>query len=420
MMKKWMGGLLALTLLAGVCAGCGEKKGEADPVDDYVPSGIYYDITGIDPRETMLEVDGNQVPAELYFYWLTYTCGTMENNLSMYHTYYGLYNELFNEDGTLNWSADFEEGTTLSQQATADAEHNIKFYAAIENLAAQRGITLTEEDQADLDSSVAAAEEQLGSGEFDNWLELMGITRESYRKIASVSKLFDHLLDLVLDEGDELYRDLGSSIYVDHILLSTVNSETGEALSEEEIAAKRATAEDLLSQLQAADNLEGLFTQLASEYGEDPGRETEQGYLMDENTNFVQAFKDAALALEVGELSGIVETDYGYHILLRKDLTEEQRRSLASDQLSAILEEKVTAAEVVRSEKLDAIEAAGFYADYNQAAQAIVAAREAADNIAGGDEADGSAPDTAAPDDTAPDTAAPSDDAASDDTSGAG
>ena len=356
-MKKWISALLSLTLTVTVCAGCGAKE---EP-----PSGIYYDITGIDPRETMLEVDGNQVPAELYFYWLTYTCGTMENNLSMYHTYYGLYNELFNEDGTLNWSADFEEGTTLSQQATADAEHNMKFYAAIENLAAQRGITLTEEDQADLDSSVAAAEEQLGSGEFDNWLELMGITRESYRKIASASKLFDHLLDLVLDEGDELYRDLGSSIYVDHILLSTVNSETGEALSEEEIAAKRATAEDLLSQLQAADNLEGLFTQLASEYGEDPGRETEQGYLMDENTNFVQAFKDAALALEVGQLSGIVETDYGYHIMLRLPLTEDTRteyganfRASAMDDLVQQWEEE---SDITRADALSTLDPADFF-----------------------------------------------------------
>ena len=111
MMKRWMSGLLALVLLAGLCAGCGDKRPIDTPTEE-APYGIYYDVTGIHPRETVLEVDGNQIPAELYFYWLTYTCGNLENSLNMYHTYYGLYGELFGEDGSLNWDADFEEGKT--------------------------------------------------------------------------------------------------------------------------------------------------------------------------------------------------------------------------------------------------------------------------------------------------------------------
>ena len=390
MMKKWMSGLLALALLTGLCAGCGDKRPVDTPTEE-APYGIYYDVTGIHPKETVLEVDGNQIPAELYFYWLTYTCGNLENSLNMYHTYYGLYGELFGEDGALNWDADFEEGKTLAQKALEDAENSVKFYAAIENLAARRDVSLTEEDQTALDGSIASAQEQLGEEGFADYLELMGITQENFRRISAAGFLFDRLRELVLVEGDELYRELGGSVYVDHILLSTVNNETGEALPEEEIAAKRATAEDLLAQLQAAEDREALFTQLAAEHGEDPGRETETGYLMDENTNFVQEFKDAALALEVGQLSGIVETNYGFHILLRKDLTEDQRLSLAGDQLTLILEEQMAAAEVVRSEKLASIEAGSFYAGYNKAAEALMAAKTPADEGAGdaGGDADG-------------------------------
>lgn len=264
MMKRWMSGLLALVLLAGLCAGCGDKRPIDTPTEE-APYGIYYDVTGIHPRETVLEVDGNQIPAELYFYWLTYTCGNLENSLNMYHTYYGLYGELFGEDGSLSWDADFEEGKTLAQKALEDAENSVKFYAAIENLAARRDVSLTEEDQAALDGSIASAKEQLGEEGFADYLELMGITQENFRRISAAGFLFDRLRELVLVEGDELYRELGGSIYVDHILLSTVNNETGEALPEEEIAAKRATAEDLLAQLQAAEDREALFTQLAAD-----------------------------------------------------------------------------------------------------------------------------------------------------------
>ena len=116
---------------------------------------------------------------------------------------------------------------------------------------------------------------------------------------------------------------------------------------------------------------------------------------MDENTNFVQEFKDAALSLEVGQLSGIVETNYGFHILLRKDLTEAQRLSLAGDQLTLILEEQMAEAEVVRSEKLASIEAGSFYAGYNEAAEALMAAKTPADEGAGdaGDAGDTGEPD---------------------------
>ena len=130
----------------------------------------------------------------------------------------------------------------------------------------------------------------------------------------------------------------------------TVNSETNEPLSEEEAAAKYATAQDLLSQLQAASDVEA--------------RAAEQGYLVNKNSNFVQSFKDTALSLEVGGLSGIVESEYGYHIMLRKPLTDSQKETAAGDHLSALLEERMEAASITYSDKLKDIDAGTFYAKY--------------------------------------------------------
>ena len=36
------------------------------------PTGVYYEITGVAPAETVLVLDGNEIPAELYCYWTAF------------------------------------------------------------------------------------------------------------------------------------------------------------------------------------------------------------------------------------------------------------------------------------------------------------------------------------------------------------
>ena len=154
-----------------------------------------------------------------------------------------------------------------------------------------------------------------------------------------------------------------------------------EALPEEEIAGKRRLAEELLAQLQAAEDPEALFDQLAGQYSEDSGRAANpRGYVVTPDSSFVTSFKETALSLAPGELSGIVESEYGFHILLRRSLwevlegSEEQRRNLADIWLGGELERRIDKMEAVFSEKLDSFDAGAFYQSYTEA----LAAREAA------------------------------------------
>ena len=80
--------------------------------------------------------------------------------------------------------------------------------------------------------------------------------------------------------------------------------------------------------------------------------------------------EDTALSLEVGGLSGIVESEYGYHIMLRKPLTDSQKETAAGDHLSALLEERMEAASITYSDKLKDIDAGTFYAKYGEILQA--------------------------------------------------
>ena len=364
-MKRWMSALLAALLLA-LCVGCGNQE---------EPSGIYYDITGIAPTETVMTVDGNEIPAQAYFYWTAYNCSYFEYQLGMLAAY-GMSGDLVNvEDGSVNWDAPFSEDQTLSQYVKEETKSAVTFYAVAENLAAELGVTLTEEDETAIADNRASMVEELGGEDaYAQYLEELGVDEETFTRLQSASLLIGDMTDLTLQEGSELYlpeEDYDQyATYADHILLATQDTATGAALSEEEIAEKRQTAEDLLSQLQASDDVVTLFGQLADEYSEDPGRaENPDGYIYTPGT-MVAVFEDAAAALEPGQVSGIVESDYGYHIILRKDLSEglssdpDMKRTLAQEHLQKLLEERMEEAEVTVSAELDDLDPGAFYTQY--------------------------------------------------------
>ncbi|MEO6057017.1 MAG: peptidylprolyl isomerase [Gemmatimonadales bacterium] len=77
------------------------------------------------------------------------------------------------------------------------------------------------------------------------------------------------------------------------------------------------------------------FDELASQLSEDPGSKADNGYLPPSpKGRFVPAFDSAAWILKPGQVSGLVETPFGYHIIKRPSLDE------ARSHLVGFLEER--------------------------------------------------------------------------------
>jgi len=96
-------------------------------------------------------------------------------------------------------------------------------------------------------------------------------------------------------------------VHVEHILLMTVNSKT-----DAEIEEVRKKAEDVLKQAQKGAN----FEDLAKKHSEDPGSKDkggDLGWLTQGQT--VAEFEKTAFSLEKGKISGLVKTQYGFHII---------------------------------------------------------------------------------------------------------
>jgi len=320
--------------------------------------------------------------------------------LGMINSYYGMYGELFLEDGTLDWNGQFDEDVTLAQYVQDQINHSVIYYAAIENLAKQHGIEVTEEIQAELDATRAAIVEDRGGEEaFAFYLAQMGISEETFQRISSSNHLYNGLVEKVMEEGSPLYLEPAGydqfATYADHILVATIDLTTREPLSEEEIAEKTTLAEDLLAQLQDTEGEEllTLFDKLADEYSEDSGRASNpNGYVYTPGT-MVTEFEDAASALQPGQISGLVKSTYGYHIILRKDLAQgleenpDQKATFAQTHLQSLLDTTIGSMEVVRSEILDTVNVADFYPAYQAKVEEMAAANaeasEGTENAAG-------------------------------------
>ena len=331
--------------------------------------GMSYEVCGVSPDAIVASLDGNGASADLITYWIGYNA----TYLNSYMQYYG--------GGALDWDYVMSDGTAMPDYIKQDVLATVKQELVIENLAEKYGVELTDEQLSAMESDEQGFIEQYGGEEgFDAELAKLGLRRETYERITRTNYLYQDLYKLYLTEGSALYasnEDLAAYaaaqgyITADHILLTTVDTATGEALSDEAIAEKKALAEELAEKLKnyTGDDLASYFAELADEYSEDPGRASNPTGYTFTTGSMVQEFEDAAYALDEGAVSDIVESRFGYHILLRLPLDKTAAaETVREDYFSNFIDEQMDKAKTATSAEYDKLDAKALY-------EAIVAAQ---------------------------------------------
>src|SRR5207245_5522008 len=96
-----------------------------------------------------------------------------------------------------------------------------------------------------------------------------------------------------------------------HILLNTKDTAAGTELTPEQKAAKRKQMEAILKRARDGED----FAKLANEYSEDPGSKDKGGEYTFPRGKMVPEFEAAAFSLQTNQVSDIVTTPFGYHII---------------------------------------------------------------------------------------------------------
>ena len=341
--------------------------------DDFVVDTSVEDVClatlGVPGSYELFTVNGTPVTAYSYLYWLLYCIDEMET----YMSYYGV---------TLDLSTD----ATFAEYAKEDALSAATQYSIIISKAKELGYEMTEDQISELDLNMALSAEYMGGEEvFQDELRKAGFDYDAFYAVNAASYYYTQMKDGMFstppsDEEMDAYIEENDILCAKHILLMTVDSSYA-ALDEDTVAQKKATAEDILAQLQNSTDLEADFDALMNEYSEDTGL----AYYPDGYTftagEMVTEFEDATRALEYGQVSGLVESPYGYHIILRLDPdTEDAREDYLNTQASNQIAAWVSEADIALTDEYNAIDVALFYAKYNAYQNAFIEEATAAES----------------------------------------
>lgn len=160
--------------------------------------------------------------------------------------------------------------------------------------------------------------------------------KEKFNKDNSVTN--DEMKKYYDENKDDFYID---QVEASHILIKTIDDED-KKLSDEKKAEAKKKAEEVLAKAKAGEN----FSELAKEYSQDTVSAKNGGDLgFFKKGEMVKPFEEAAFSMKVGEISDLVESDFGYHII---KVTDKEDRQKTFD------EEKETIRKTLQDEKCDA------------------------------------------------------------------
>lgn len=170
---------------------------------------------------------------------------------------------------------------------------------------------------------LAEAKEKLGSEELFNMrLKAENLTldqlRDKWTQAAIAETVVRREIPASVTDADvkKFYDDnpgrfeQAERVRASHILLSTRDDKQKE-LSDGEKAAKRKKAEEVLKRAKAGED----FAALAKEFSEDPGSKDKGGEYTFGRGRMVPEFEAAAFSLNPNQISDIVTTQFGYHII---------------------------------------------------------------------------------------------------------
>lgn len=298
--KNFMAIILICSVIFNLSA-CSKNNEEPVATDTSSSSAVVESFEKPDASPELAIVNGEAVTeSELNYYILNtatkeaYTDPNFNGDLENY-----------------DWDKKTDNGEILREKILNDALDTIVKEIASVQVAEEFEIGTSESELKENEKAIDNFIEQSGSEVFALTSMSIGIKSiEDYKKIYKrqmiVQKLSEDIianpLRYIPQNQDFTQFRQDDRATVKHILILSDSKKTDNP---------KALADEILIKAQNGED----FSKLIKEYNEDPGQ-TDAGYTFGPG-EMVKEFEDAAFALGYDEISDIVETSYGYHIIKR-------------------------------------------------------------------------------------------------------
>lgn len=327
-----------------------------------------------DPETVICTVNGREVTWGMYYYFLS---GALEEMAYYTGSLPGDFNEILTGETTMG---DYFKDSSRSQCV---------YYIVAQTKAAELGAGLTEEQEASVQEYWDSVVEHYGGQEaLEQALRESCLDKDTFLTFLRSNDMLSNIMEQTYGlEGERLTDEQirawaadGGYARTKHILYYFYD-ENGQPLDEAAVAALKVKADETLAELKAIEDpeaLEARFDEIMAADTGDPGLEDfPEGYTFPPNSMY-EEFEEAAFALEEYGLSEIVESQSGYHIILRLPLLAEGhtldrnsntgeymtlRESAANDLFSRELAGWIKDAEVVWTEGFEDLDLNKLFAE---------------------------------------------------------
>ncbi len=265
---------------------------------------------------------------------------------SQYESYYG----------TEIWDMEVEEGKTFGDSMKEMVNDALVQMLIMNSKAEEYGVSLSSEDNTSITEYIENFKANVGEEE----MAAQGITEAVIKSVIEKSYIASYTYDAMMAQEEvELSDDAkadAACVRVQHILISTTETITQDAdgnnidmtadEAKEYKDQQKLLAETVLAKAKAGED----FQELANEYtAENAGFEfafDKNGFDPVNYSYMVEPFYKASWELGEGEISDLVESEYGYHIIKCVSLNDETATQAAialaeNDLKYASLDEKL-------------------------------------------------------------------------------
>ena len=266
-----------------------------------------------DLNEAVADVNGTKITLGQYEFMLKMNKASVESTIG----------------GAEGWEQKDQSGQTYKDKyKTLVLDQMINTELLAQN-AEKEGIKVTDKEiqssyndlktYVNSDEQIKKSAEDLGIS--DDFLKeqakLSLLIQKSQEKFYSEEKVSDSEMKKYYDEHIDEYKK--DEVEASHILIKTTDDQN-KPLPEAEQKKAKEKAEKVLKEVKAG----GDFAELAKKYSQDPGSAEQGGSLGTFGKGMmVKEFEDAAFGMEPGQVSDLVKTDFGYHIIKVTDRIKE-------------------------------------------------------------------------------------------------